>query len=104
MVATAFGSYVDIDPAGGFVGVGTGGVPSATVSDVNSYILGANMVYTITKGLTIGAEVAYTRTETDKVSRATPGFAAGATAAGPLTTTSTEDDKLDFGIRLERKW
>jgi hypothetical protein len=86
LIGRVFGSYVDVDAAGGFA-PDTG----SRLTGVESYILGANLVYTVTKGLTVGAEVAYTNTEGDFINP-------------DLSTDSFEDEEFDFGIRLERKW
>lgn len=99
VVATLYGSYADID----------WGVPSNLASQTqaadewgfainqNSYILGGNVAYTLTKGLTITAEGTYTRTETETFDPGTAG-----TADGVVKTTSADD--FFAGIRLERAW
>jgi hypothetical protein len=95
LVGTAFGSYVTIDAAGAYAPA-TG----ASVTDIDAYIVGANLVYTITKGLTVGAELSYKNTQTDFVERTF--VVAG--PVNPLVFSSTEEEEIEFGIRLERKW
>ncbi|MFN8829581.1 MAG: porin [Labrys sp. (in: a-proteobacteria)] len=95
LVGSAFGSYVSIDAAGAYAPAS-----GSSITDIESYILGANLVYTITRGLTVGAEVSYRNTETDSISRS---FVAAA-PVNALVTTSVEDEQLNFGVRLERRW
>lgn len=55
---TAFGSYVDYT-----AGEAGGVIDSTWEDDFKAYVVGANAIYTVVKGLTVGAEVFYTKTE-----------------------------------------
>jgi hypothetical protein len=77
LTGTLFGSYANVD-------IGNGGF-SNQVDNVESYILGANLVYTVVKGLTVGAEVSYSNTDTAYVS-----------------STGSSVDAFAGGIRIQR--
>lgn len=97
LVATAFGSYASVDNASKDIIDASG----SRLMDTNSYIIGANLVYTITKGLTVGTEVSYVNTEFNYVDRT---FINAPGNANPRVFSSEESEDLNFGIRLERKW
>jgi hypothetical protein len=61
LTAVVFGSYLDYKPGN------VDGLVALVEDDFTAYVVGANLTYTVVKGLTVGAEVSYSKTDFDDV-------------------------------------